>query len=206
MDLGLRDRNAFIAGASSGLGLAAALALAREGCRVTICSRNKARIMAARDYMLRTLDIQPERVAAVACDVTDELQVQMALSGAAEVHGGLHILLTNAGGPPTGLIDDFDVDQWRQGLELNLVSAINLCRHALPFLRDAAAKDDHARILMITSIAAKQPIQTLYLSNTARAGVQGFAKTLAEEVGSNRHYSQHTAARFYTHRTVAALG
>ena len=70
-----------------------------------------------------------------------------------------------------------------RGLELNLISTINLCRHGLPLLNQAAARDGHARIVMVTSIAAKQPIGTLYLSNTARAGVQGFAKTLSEEVG-----------------------
>jgi len=81
------------------------------------------------------------------------------------------------------MVVNFDADGWRKGLEMNLVSTINRCRHALPFLRAAAVRDGHARILMVTSIAAKQPIQTLYISNTARAGVQGFAKTLSEEVG-----------------------
>ena len=126
---------------------------------------------------------KPERVVTVACDVTIESQVQSAINSAADALGGLHVLLTNAGGPPTGLIDEFDASVWRSGLELNLVSTINLCRHALPYLRAAAARDNHARILIVTSIAAKQPIQTLYLSNTSRAGVQGFAKTLSEELG-----------------------
>ena len=97
----------------------------------------------------------------------------------------MHILITNSGGPPTGRIEDFDAQGWRDGLELNLMSTINLCRYALPYLRNAAQQDGHARILMITSIAAKQPIGTLYLSNTSRAGVQGFAKTLSEEVGTD---------------------
>jgi 3-oxoacyl-[acyl-carrier protein] reductase len=92
-------------------------------------------------------------------------------------------LITNAGGPPTGFIDDFDADTWRRAIELNLMSTINMCRHALAHLRRAAAEDGHARILMITSVAAKQPLPNLYLSNAARAGVQGFAKTLSEELG-----------------------
>ena len=183
MDLGLQDRSAFVAGASSGLGLAAAIALAREGCRVAICSRRASRLETARAQVVREAGTVPERVVAIECDVTDEAQVAAAIDRAAESLDGLHILVTNAGGPPTGLIDDFDSDSWRYGLELNLVSTINMCRHALPHLRKAAARDRHARILMVTSIAAKQPIQTLYLSNTARAGVQGFAKTLSEEVG-----------------------
>ena len=135
----------------------------------------------------KRLSIRPElhkrTYLPLACDVTDEAQVKDAIDKAVDHYGALHILITNAGGPPTGLIDDFDADRWRYGLELNLMSTINMCRHALPHLRLAARNDSHARILMVTSIAAKQPIGTLYLSNTSRAGVQGFAKTLSEEVG-----------------------
>ena len=183
MDLGLQDRTAFIAGASSGLGLAVAVELAREGCHVAICSRDEARIAEAAGRVAREAGVARERVLPVVCDVTDEAQIEAAIGQAVDHFGGLHILITNAGGPPTGFIDDFDAARWRRGLELNLMSTINLCRHALPPLRRAAAEDGHARILMITSMAAKQPVPNLYLSNTARAGVQGFAKTLSEEVG-----------------------
>ena len=207
MDLGLTGRTAFVAGASSGLGLAVATALAREGCRVAICSRNKARVEAAKaviveraeviaDSYLRKKGFDPataviveraeviaDSLLALVCDVTEEEQVREALDCTVGHFGGLNVLITNAGGPPTGLIDDFDAAAWRSGLELNLISTINMCRHALPHLRMAAKRDNHARILMLTSIAAKQPIGTLYLSNTSRAGVQGFAKTLSEEVG-----------------------
>jgi len=181
MDLGLNGRAAFVAGASGGLGLAAAVALAREGCHVALCSRDQSRIEAAAAAVRQQL--ASSQVLPLACDVTDEAQIRNALDRVAVEFGRLNILITNAGGPPTGLIDDFDADGWRDGLELNLVSTINLCRHALPHLRRAARDDGHARILMVTSIAAKQPIGTLYLSNTSRAGVQGFAKTLSEEVG-----------------------
>ena len=183
MDLGLQDRTAFVAGASSGLGLAVAVELAREGCRMAICSRDAARIADAAGQVAQEAGVARERVLPVVCDVTDEAQIEAALGQTVEHFGGLHILITNAGGPPTGFIDDFDAERWRRGLDLNLMSTINLCRHALPALRRAAAEDGHARILMITSMAAKQPVPNLYLSNTARAGVQGFAKTLSEELG-----------------------
>ena len=183
MDLGLTDRTAFIAGSSSGLGLAAATALAREGCRVVICSRDPGRVNNAARAILDDADVPASHVFPLMCDVTDEAQVCAAMDAAVEHYNGLNILITNAGGPPTGLIDDFDAQDWRDGLELNLLSTINLCRHALPHLRKASRQDGHARILMITSITAKQPIGTLYLSNTSRAGVQGFAKTLSEELG-----------------------
>ncbi len=184
MNLGLKDRVAFVAGASSGLGLAIATELAREGCRVALCSRNEARITAAAKAVREAAGVDQNRLLPLVCDVTDEAQIESSLRRTAEHFGGLNILVTNAGGPPAGFIDDFDADQWRKGIELNLISTINLCRHALPHLRRAAEVDDAlARILMVTSVSAKQPVPNLYLSNTARAGVQGFAKSLAEELG-----------------------
>ena len=185
MDLGLSQRSALITGASSGLGLAVALSLVREGCNVTICSRDEARIQKAAES-IRTYDwAEPAKIYPLVCDVTDEVQVRHTIEKCIERFGQLHILLTNAGGPKTGMIDDYTEEDWRDGLELNLMSTINLCRHALPHLRLAARQDGHARILMLTSIAAKQPIGSLYLSNTSRAGVQGFAKTLSEEIGKD---------------------
>ncbi len=187
MDLHLTDRIAFIAGASSGLGLASAVALAREGCRVALCSRNEERIRAAARRVAEAAGIGPERVLPLVCDVTNEEQIERAIADTVERFGGLHILVTNAGGPPAGFIDDFSADDWRNALELNLMSTVNLVRHALPALRRSARPpgggQGHARILMITSVSAKQPIPNLYLSNAARAGVQGFAKSLAEELG-----------------------
>lgn len=182
MDLGLQDRIAFIAGASGGLGLAAATTLAAEGCRVAICSRTEAHIQAAARQLQKEAGVPADRVLPLVCDVTDEAQIEAAMQQTVDTFGGLNILITNAGGPPSGKIGDFDAEGWRKALELNLISTINLCRHALPHLR-TAAQEDFARILMITSVSAKQPIPTLYLSNTARAGVQGFAKSLSEELG-----------------------
>ena len=182
MDLGLKNRIAFVAGASSGLGLAVATALAREGCRVAMCSRSEERIQRAAKEVSLAVG-RDDAAIPLTADVTQESDIETAISDVRETVGALHILVTNAGGPPTGMVEDFDAATWRYGLELNLMSTINLCRHALPLLNEAASRDRHARIVMISSIAAKQPINTLYLSNTARAGVQGFAKTLSEEVG-----------------------
>jgi 3-oxoacyl-[acyl-carrier protein] reductase len=182
MDLGLTDRTAFVAGASSGLGLATALSLAHEGCRVAICSRSPARIEAAADRIARS--VGPDRVHPIACDVTDESQIESAIASTIGKFGSLHVLVTNAGGPPAGRIDDFGAAEWESALQLNLLSTINLVRHALPHLREAAEQDEHARVIMIASISAKQPIPTLYLSNVSRAGVLGFAKSLAEEEGA----------------------
>lgn len=185
MDLGLKDRIAFIAGASSGLGRAVATLLAREGCRVALCSRSDTRIQTAAEEIRRTTEVEVGRLLPLTCDVTDEAQIQEAIRQTVDRFGGLNILVTNAGGPPSGAALDFDAGAWRDALELNLLSTINLCRHALPHLRAAARSKPAplARIVMVTSVSAKQPIPGLALSNVARAGVQGFAKSLAEEVG-----------------------
>ncbi|GMQ80737.1 MAG: SDR family oxidoreductase [Rhodothermia bacterium] len=179
MDFGLEGASAFVAGASSGLGKAIATELVSEGCHVAICSRDQARVEAAAEDLNQ---LGKGRTLPVVCDVTVEDQIQAALQLAAEALGGLNILVTNAGGPPSGFVEDFDAEAWRDALELNLMSTINLSRHALPFLR-AAAKDSFARILMVTSLTSKQPVPSLYLSNVSRAGVQGFAKSLSEELG-----------------------
>ncbi len=183
MDLGLQNRVAFVAGASKGLGYAVARALLHEGARVALASRDAGRIEAAAARLQDEAGVDANRLLPIACDVTDEAQVRDALGQAASTLGALHILVTNAGGPPAGYIADFDAAQWRAALDLNLMSTINLCRHALPFLRRAVQEDEHARILMITSVSAKEPIPNLYLSNVARAGVQAFMKSLSEEVG-----------------------
>jgi 3-oxoacyl-[acyl-carrier protein] reductase len=183
MDLRMLDTRAFVAGASSGLGRAIARQLLMEGCRVAICSRTPERIENARRWLVAETGCPPEHVLALACDVTQEADIVSSLSLASSVMGGLDLLVTNAGGPRTGQIDDLTAEDWRSGLELNLVSTINLCRASLPYLRASRQAGRHASILMISSLSAKQPIMSLYLSNVARAGVQGFAKSLSEELG-----------------------
>jgi 3-oxoacyl-[acyl-carrier protein] reductase len=183
MDLGLSNRTAFVAGASKGLGRAAALRLAREGSQVAICSRNEERIGAAAEHIRTEADVADDRVLPLVCDVTDEAAVQDAVDETVDTFGALHVLVTNAGGPASGAATDVDLADYREAVELNLMSTISLCEAGLPHLRTAAAEDDHARIVMVTSVSSKQPIPTLALSNTARAGVQGYAKSLAEDVG-----------------------
>lgn len=183
MDLGLTNRTAFVAGASKGLGRAAALELAQEGAQVALCSRSKDRITTAADAVRAEADVPDEQVLPLVCDVTDEDDVQAAIDETVDTFGGLHVLVTNAGGPPSGAATEVDLSAYREAVELNLMSTISLCDAALPHLRTAAETDDHARIVMVTSVSAKQPIPTLALSNTARAGVQGYAKSLADDLG-----------------------
>lgn len=196
MDLGLNNTTAFVAGSSAGLGFSVAERLLTEGCRVAMCSRSGDRISAAA-ARLTEAGADAAHVLPLTCDVTDEAEIEGAIAQTIERYGGLNVLVANAGGPPAGFIGDFDADAWREAMELNLISSINLVRHALPHLRESARRDGLARIIFITSVSAKQPIPNLYLSNAARAGVMGFAKSLAEELGKE-HITVNSVLPGYT--------
>jgi len=176
MDLGLHGRIAAVAGASSGLGLAIATALAAEGADVTISSRDEDKLRRA----AATVDAAgPGRVTTAALDVRDEAAVAAWIDGAAGELGGLHIVVPNAGGPPGGTATAFDVDAYREAVELNLLSQISITQAALPHLRAAG----WGRVIFVTSVSVRQPIPTLALSNTARAAVAGYAKSLIADLG-----------------------
>ena len=175
MDLGLKGKAALVAASSQGIGYAAALALAAEGARVAVCSRRKEAIEAAARRMEEHTG-QP--VAGFQADVSRPDEVERLVGGAAKALGGLDILVTNAGGPPRGVFEDFDDAQWSAAVNLNLMSTIRLIRCALPYLKQSAA----GRIVNVASVSIKEPIDGLILSNTVRAGVMGLAKTLSREL------------------------
>lgn len=176
MDLGLRGRAAAVAGASSGLGFAIAAALAAEGADVAIAARDADRLDDARERLDTMGDGQ---VTASPVDVRDTAAVTEWIDGAARGFGGLHIVVPNAGGPRGGTATAFDVDAYRDAIELNLVSQIAITQAALPHLRDAG----WGRVLFVGSVSIKQPIPNLALSNTARAGVAGYARSLVSDLG-----------------------
>jgi 3-oxoacyl-[acyl-carrier protein] reductase len=178
MDFGIKGKSAIVTAASSGLGKASAMELATEGARVMINARNADKLTRAAE------DIQAEtgqEVFALAGDVTDEGYVRELIAETNRTLGSVDLLITNAGGPPAGFFDDFNIQHYRDAVELNLISTINLCREAVPLMR----KQSWGRIVAITSIAAKQPVENLILSNTARAGVLGFLKSLSQQVAAN---------------------
>ena len=175
MDLGLKNRVALVAGASQGLGFAAALELAREGARVFLCSRDEARASAAAQ---KIHDETGAAVAGIAADVTDERATEHFVALAEEQAGHIDILVTNAGGPPASTFADSDLDMFRQAFELGGLSAIRLAQLVLPGMRALR----WGRIINITSISVKEPIAGLLFSNTVRAGLTGWAKTVANEV------------------------
>ncbi len=175
MDLGLAGKRAAVAAASKGLGFAAAAALAAEGVQVAICSRNREEIDAA-----------ARRIGANAIpfvgDVSTASGASRFIADATDALGGVDILVANAGGPPPG---DFaaitDIDAYARAFELNALSTIAMCQAVVP----AMQAQRWGRVVAITSIAARAPIANLILSNTARAGLTGFLKTLAREVAAD---------------------
>lgn len=179
MDLGLRGKSVFVAAASKGLGKASAMAFAKEGARVTIASRNLEHLTRAK------ADIEQETghsVAMVKMDVMNNADMKQAIQFAASQHGGIDVLVTNAGGPPAGVFEKMTDDDWQRGYELTLLSTIRLIREALPYLK---ASSKGGRIVNLASSSVKQPISGLILSNVFRAGVQSLTKSLASELADD---------------------
>jgi len=178
MNLGLQGRVAIVTAASSGLGKATAMELASEGARVVITARRRDTLTNAADEIASATGSE---ILAIEGDVTDSNHVHDLVAEAANKLGSVDILIANAGGPPSGFFDDFNTQDYRNAVELNLISTINLCREAVPYMRERG----WGRIVAITSIAAKQPVDNLILSNTARAGVLGFMKSLSHQVAAS---------------------
>jgi 3-oxoacyl-[acyl-carrier protein] reductase len=178
MDLGIRGRVALVCGGSSGLGKAVATSLAREGVKVAICARTADKLEKAAEEIRKATSGE---ILPVAADVSKPADVKSAVAKTVAHFGKLEILVPNAGGPPFGAFVDQPEDAWQKALELNLLSTVHLCREAVPHMKKAG----WGRIINITSFAAKQPHDGLILSNTSRAGVLGFAKSLANELASS---------------------
>jgi 3-oxoacyl-[acyl-carrier protein] reductase len=178
MDLELKGKKALITGASQGLGFAAALGLANEGCNVCINSRDSERLEAAKQ---RINSQSRTEVHTVSADITLPESAQEIITQAGKLLEGLDILITNSGGPPSGSFESFDDQAWHTALELNFLSHMRLIRAALPLLRLSS----NASVLTVTSMSVKQPIPNLVLSNSVRSATIGLTKTLALELGSD---------------------
>lgn len=177
MDLGLANKVALVAAGSRGLGRAVAEELAAEGASLVLCARDE-RVLA--ETAATIADKSGAHVLAVPADVTVIDEIKHVVESGTERFGRIDILVTNAGGPPAGRFDQLTREQWEQATRLTLFSAIELARQVLPGMRERR----WGRILNITSIAVKQPVENLMLSNSLRAGLTGFARTLANEVAA----------------------
>jgi 3-oxoacyl-[acyl-carrier protein] reductase len=177
MDLGLRGKVALVAAASKGLGRAVAEELAAEGVTLAICSRSAEAIAAVGREIAGAAGVE---VLAKACDVSRPAEIGAFVEATLERFGRVDILLTNSGGPPAGKFESMDANEWRSATELVLYGPIELTRQVLPGMKERR----WGRILNVTSIAVKQPVENLMLSNSLRAAVTGWARTLADEVGT----------------------
>jgi 3-oxoacyl-[acyl-carrier protein] reductase len=170
VDLGLRGRTAIVCGASSGMGLAVAEALAAEGANVALFARR-------RDLLHREAD----RIGAlpVRVDLTNPQDLERLVEKTVEAFGGIDILVNNGGGPPRGPAVDLSDENVEGAVELLLLSAVRLTNLCVRHLRRSGT----GRVINITSSSVREPIDNLALSNSVRPGVIGWAKTLAREIG-----------------------
>lgn len=175
MDLGLKGKVALVAAASRGLGRAVAEELGGEGASLVLCARNEQRLNETAEAIAESTGAE---VFPLRADVTVQNDIKNLVAAGINRFGRIDILVTNAGGPPAGRFDQLTQEQWEQAARLTLFSAIELARAVLPGMKDHR----WGRILNITSIAVKQPVDNLILSNSLRAAVTGFARTLANEV------------------------
>lgn len=178
MDLGIRNRVAVVAASSRGMGRAVAEALAAEGAKVAICSRDAGAIArtGAEIRERHGVDVFDQAV-----DMTDPAQVSAFVAGARESLGPITICVANCGGPPMGKFEDFSLDDWRKAFELSFLSTLSLIRETLPDMKAGG----WGRVVSITSMSVKQPIDGLILSNSIRGSVVGLMKSLANEYGKH---------------------
>ncbi|HZI41293.1 MAG TPA: SDR family oxidoreductase [Gemmatimonadaceae bacterium] len=175
MDLGLRGKVALVSAASRGLGRAIADALAADGASLLICARGADALEEARNAIAKRSGVEVEMVVA---DVSSEEGIARLWQRARDHFGHVDVLVTNAGGPPSGPLESLEWESWQRAVEVTLRSAVELTRLVLPGMKERR----WGRILNVTSIAVKQPVDGLMLSNSLRAAVTGFARTLANEV------------------------
>jgi 3-oxoacyl-[acyl-carrier protein] reductase len=178
MELGLQNRVALVAAASRGLGRAVAQELAQEGASLVLCARGET---ALNEACLAIEQKSGVPVKGIAADLSQSADVERVVQQGLERFGRIDILVTNVGGPPAGQFESLSQDAWEDATKLLLTSVLNLTRLILPGMKERG----WGRILNITSIAVKQPVQNLMLSNSLRAAVTGFARTLANEVAQD---------------------
>lgn len=176
MNSGLENKIAMVAASSKGLGYGVARALATDGARLSLCSRNADDIAAAGQTLAAETGAE---VLATPCDVTDPTAIANWVNRTVNKWGQVDALLVNAGGPPAGFFKELSDEQWEAAFQLTLLSSIRMIRAVLPHMKDGGA------ILTVTSSSVREPIERLALSTVMRSGVVGLVKTLADELAED---------------------
>jgi len=178
MDLGIKNKVALVVASSKGLGKAVALELAKEGARVIICGTDASALAATRAEIE---SLGSGHVASFMCDITDEMQRKQLVEQSVKAFGEIDILVTNTGGPAAGGFDQFNMEDWKHIYNLLFLSAVDIIRLVLPGMK----KKGWGRILTITSITVKQPVDNLISSNAVRTSLVGLMKSLSNEVAAH---------------------
>jgi 3-oxoacyl-[acyl-carrier protein] reductase len=176
MQTGLQDRVAIVAASSKGIGRAAALGLAAEGAHVALCARNGDALEELAGQIRRNYGV---KVYTDAFDVSDDSHVRRFVDAMHEQFGRIDVCVTNAGGPPAKPFAQTTMAEWDRAYELNLRSIVSFAHAALPYMQQRS----WGRFIAITSIAVKQPVLELVLSNAVRSGVLGLVRSLATQYG-----------------------
>jgi len=176
MNLGLKDKVAVVLAASKGLGRAAAEKLAAEGCKLAICSRDANKISAAAKEIEKKYGTD---VFHMAVDVGDRVQIERFIGETEKNLGGVDILVTNAGGPPVSDFEGSSDEEWQKWYDITFMSVVRSVRAVMPLMK----KQKWGRIINITSVSVKAPVENLIYSNALRLAVVGLAKSLSRELG-----------------------
>ena len=178
MDLHLKNKVSLVCAASEGLGKAAALELAKEGSKVAICSRSNDKLVLAKEDIANETGALVETFEA---DLSDHLQIKELHNKIKEKLGNIEILVNNVGGPPPGTFEKLTDEDWQKAINLTMMSALRMSHLVLPNMKEKK----WGRIINISSVSVKTPVKNLFLSNSIRLGVLGWAKALSDEVGKD---------------------
>ena len=175
MDLSIKGKNAIVCASSQGLGKSAAVDLAKEGVNIAICSRNKDKINLVKEEIEQTSDV---KVVAIEADLSSEKDISALFQEAKKELKTIDILINNNGGPPPSTFEELTDEDWQKTFNSTMMSAIRLSKLVLPDMK----KNKWGRIINISSVSVKTPVNGLFLSNSIRMGVLGWAKALSDEV------------------------
>ena len=175
MDLSIKGKNAIVCASSQGLGKSAAVDLAKEGVNLAICSRNKDKINLVKEEIEQTSDV---KVVAIEADLSSEKDISALFQKAKKELKAIDILINNNGGPPPSTFEELTDEDWQKTFNSTMMSAIRLSKLVLPDMK----KNKWGRIINISSVSVKTPVNGLFLSNSIRMGVLGWAKALSDEV------------------------